>query len=460
MARKKPIPTPSTITFPFRVVVPVASYRKFPDPVHNTLYHHTGYIPALLYPDTGFPNSENIRPANIDRAIYKDIAASLRNQDCIPNLYHLKSKGELHVATAIRELGPEEAERWFEAHLREYLPEEGAFGEFTRKYKLVEVVYEEGCSIVDGGHTDKIWSDPENLAAVRATYTIEKPRPVDGEDAPKPTPRNQNHLAVEWLVGVPSAWLPEVVGGRNTGLQVQDKTLANHEGKFAWLKAILDAKPYGNLVAYRENEDRRVKPIDIREVVALIAPFNRDLFTLQDEPNKKQPLIAFTSKKAMLDTYIDDMDKAEGARTFPKLAPIVADILELSDLIHLDGVKAYNQKTGGRGGRLNFVDHREPGKEHVFAFAGRTGADRLADGALYPLLGAFASRVTTGSDGKFAWNTPGGFAGVKKIWTTVAGGMMEATAEFNKSLAYNPAQVGKSAYHWRNMFREVEVQKV
>ena len=48
---------------------------------------------------------------------------------------------------------------------------------------------------------------------------------------------------------------------------------------------------------------------------------------------------------------------------------------------------------------------------------------------------------------------------MKKIWAAAAGGLMEATAELNKSLAYNPAAVGKSAYHWRNMFRDIEVAK-
>src|SRR5688500_503885 len=99
MARKRTHRSPSEITFPFKVVVPVASYRRFPDPVQPGLYHHTGYIPALCYPDTGFPNDANIRPANIDRQIYRQIAESLKNIDCTPNLYHLKSKGELHVAS-------------------------------------------------------------------------------------------------------------------------------------------------------------------------------------------------------------------------------------------------------------------------------------------------------------------------------------------------------------------------
>ena len=137
MARSKRSANPAQITFPFSVIVPVASYRRFPDPVHPALQHHTGYIPALLYPATGFPNSANIRPANIDRQIYKQIAESLRNVDCTPNLYHLKSKGEMHVATHVRELGAEESRNWFNDKVRPFIPDDTAFAEFEKKYKLV-----------------------------------------------------------------------------------------------------------------------------------------------------------------------------------------------------------------------------------------------------------------------------------------------------------------------------------
>jgi hypothetical protein len=466
MARKRPPRTAPEITFPFRVIVPVASYRKFPDPIQPGLYHHTGYIPALCYPDTGFPNDANLRPANIDRQIYRQIAESLNNVDCTPNLYHLKSKGELHVATQVRELGVEESRRWFENNVYPYMVGGTAFDEFERKYKLIEVLYDRENStataeaaddsgadpvqasevvtgIIDGGHTDQIWKDPDNRDSIRASYT--------SPDAKK----NLNHLPVEWLVGVKPEWLPEIVIGRNTGMHVREVTLANYAGKFQWLKDLFAPKTYGDLIAYRENEPRAAKPIDIRDVIALLAPFNRDLYSLQDEPGKKLPLSVFTSRKAVLDDYIADMEQAQ---TYVKLTPIVPEILELHDLIHLEAVPAYNKKTGGRGTRLNFVDHRESEREHPFLFIRRKGPDRLADGAMYPILGAFSALVTTGPDGRFAWRTPGGFEGVKKLWRAVAGSFMEATADLNKQLGYNPAAVGKSAYHWKNLYRDVAFQ--
>ena len=139
------------------------------------------------------------------------------------------------------------------------------------------------------------------------------------------------------------------------------------------------------------------KPVDVREVVALIAPFNRDLYTLEDdqedqqEDKKKQPLIAFTSKAAVLDDYIVDQDEKKdakkprrGAKTFCKLAPIIPDILLLHDRIHQEAKLLYNKKTGGKGGRLDFVDYRDPKKRlkpHTFYFSGDTGPDKLADGA-------------------------------------------------------------------------------
>jgi hypothetical protein len=442
---------PTAFTFPHKVVVPVASYRKYPDPVFPGIHHFTGYVPAVLYPSDGFPNDPNIRPPNIDRQVYKEIAESLQNANGIANIYHLKSKGEMQIAAHVHELSPEDAERWFQQHVRPVIADNQQYDDFKKKYKVIEITYEQGCGIADGGHTDQIWSDPDNQTAVRETFAA----PADqGEEAAAHQP-NVNHLPIEWVTGLPKDWVPEIVGGRNKALQVQEKTLANHQGKFTWIKDLLSGESFADKIAYRENEDRRLKPIDIRELIALIAPFNRDLYSSQGDPSKKSPVAAFSQKAVILDAYIADEDDG---KTFRKLSPILKDILQLHDLIHLEARDLYNDATGGRGAGLDFVDHRDPKKQqkpHEFHFCAKSGPYRLMDGALYPILAAFAATVVE-RDGRFAWKD--GFGRVKALWRELAAKFIEATRNINQQLGYNPAAVGKSPNHWEFLYLQVAMK--
>jgi hypothetical protein len=395
---------------PFRVVLPVASYRKFPDPVQAGLYHHHGYLPASHYPETGFP-AASAESLPIDRQKRRELADSLLNIDCTPNLFHLKCQGEYHAASEVREVGPDETRRWVAEHAGD--PEN-----FVKHYKLIEVLYQgEGDGIIDGREVDRLLRNPTNRA--------------DG---------SLNHVRMEWVVGLKPGLTSEIAAARNVTLRVPAPTLGQQAEKFEWLRAVLAAEPYGSLIAYREDDE---KPIDVRELVSLLAPFNRDLYTLRDEPSKKSSVLAFTSRGEVVADYLADMS---GPRTFAKLKPIARDILQLHDLIHL-GVVA-------KAGAAPFVDARSP---HTFPFTKATGGGRLADGVLYPMLAAFSALVTT-RDGAFGWSTQNGFAGVKALWDSVAGSFVESTSALCEQLGNNTSAVGRSTYHWKNLYREVAFQ--
>ena len=448
---------------PFSVIVPVASFRKWPDPVFPAIHHYSGYVPSLLYPAGGFPNDPNLRPANIDRAIYEGVGKSLLNEECTPNSYHLKSKGEIQAASSVRELSPTESKEWYETHLLPHVSD-AVLAEFQRKYTLVEITYTEGQGILDGGHTDRIWSNEEHRASIRETYDTELDPPLEP---------NRNHLPIEWLTGIPDKLVSEIVGGRNTGIQVQTKTLANHQQKFDWLKALLGSEPYADKIAYRENELRSEKPVDIREVLALIAPFNLDLYSLEGN-GKKLPLSAFSQKQAVLDVYVEDQ---EGEKTYCRLKNIVKDILILHDLIHAEAVDQYNSakkiKGGqGRGGGFTFVNYRDqnrkningkpnPQEPHKLWFTWENGDPatsyyRLADGALYPMLAAFSALVEKDKAGNFAWRTKNGFEGVKTLWRELAADFMELTGNKSYEVGRNPAQIGKSSNHWEFLYMKAQ----
>ena len=64
----------------------------------------------------------------------------------------------------------------------------------------------------------------------------------------------------------------------NKSNQVKDESLMNLQGKFDKLKRALSSQPYANLIAYKEYEvldNGTPKPIDVREVIAILTCFDR-----------------------------------------------------------------------------------------------------------------------------------------------------------------------------------------
>jgi hypothetical protein len=128
-------------------------------------------------------------------------------------------------------------------------------------------------------------------------------------------------------------------------------------GEFEWLKHALP-KEFVEQVAWRENEvfdNGRAKPFDARDIIALISMFNIALFpnsyagadAVAAADKNHHPISAYERKWAVLRDY--ERDVRGGAASYIKLAPLVADILRLYDIIRFTGRDLYNG-TGWEGG--------------------------------------------------------------------------------------------------------------
>ena len=127
------------------------------------------------------------------------------------------------------------------------------------------------------------------------------------------------------LEGFSADEIPDVVDARNTSNQVRDQSLMNLEKRFEEIKQAIRGEKYAELVAYKEHEildDGSTKPIDIREIVAILTVFDRDNFTPQTHP-----INAYRSKAACL-KYFKDRESS-----YRKIYPIATDILRLYDHI-------------------------------------------------------------------------------------------------------------------------------
>jgi hypothetical protein len=294
---------------------------------------------------------------------------------------------------------------------------------FDEKTESVQVLFEQGQGIVDGAHTYRIIRD-------------------NRDECPE-----EQYVKLEILVGVSADMVESIAQGLNTSVQVSEMSLANLGNRFQWVKDDLKDMPYASQIAYRENEEG---PFDARDIVAMLTLFNIGEF----KDGSTHPIIAYRNKAECLERFKKDSDVKGDGSNYRKLRPLLKEILELHDYIHLRGKVLYNDATGGKGGRLSWMDRRKRG-QHSLTFSGSKTEDKLVDGALYPMLGAFRYLIQQkkGED-VYSWKV-GSFNRVKELFEDVGGAMMQATQQTSLISGRNPSVIGKNQGHWDNLYKTV-----
>jgi len=377
-----------------KMVVHADYSRRFPDPLNKqglrrlANVEHHILLCKAANLPDGIPTTPNPRAQKTDKAIYKEVRESLL--DLNDTTFHLKNKG---ITVIAKKVIPSEDKR------------------------SVEILFGEEDGIVDGAHTYKIILE-------------------NRDDCPP----NQ-YVKVELLTGIPQDMVEPIAGGLNTAVQVQAMSLANLAHKFDWIKELLQDEQYAGEIAYKENEDGQ---FSIRDIVALMTLFNIGL--KEFKKGGKHPKEAYTSKAVCLEYYI------KHEKSYRKLKGLLKDILDLYDMIHLEGQNLYNTKYKGKAGRLAFYQSRKRG-EYKFVFTNNKKKFRLYDGALYPILGSFRFLVEE-SDGVYEWKT-GSFEGVKKIWREIGADLIHSTKVTSDSRDRNPNAIGKDENHWDNLYKTV-----
>ncbi len=378
--------------------VPARFVRRIPDPVFPQWERHILLCAIGDLPD-GLPMDPNPRKPRVDLSIWREIKKHLLNEEGTPNTFHLKNKGITLIANRVNKVDDEN----------------------------VELVFESGQGIVDGGHSyDLILKNRDE---------IEDRNSTNGD-----VPKISQFIKLEVLTGItPDLW-PEIAGGLNTAVQVQEMSLMELADKFAWIKDELKGEPYLSQIAFQEGV---TAPYDARDVVALL-----DLFNVSDFPNDgaEQPVRAYTSKAQVLENY------SQKQSDYQKLRPILRDILILRDTIAFEA-RDKHTAAGGRGGKLAFVDARKRGV-FEFVFTGEVSKFELMGGALFPMLAAFRWMVVINpATGLAEWR--GGFATVKSLWDKTGPELMRATQETSVELGRKPHAIGRSRNHWATLHKTV-----
>jgi hypothetical protein len=221
---------------------PVRFARRIPDPVFPECERNI-FLCAIGDLPRGLPTDPNPRKPRIDRLIWREIKKHLFNEEGHPNSFHLKNKGITLIAQRVNKIGNERVEK-------------------------IELLFEKGQGIVDGGHTYELLMQNLN--------EIEDRNSNSNDDFSKIS----QFVKLEVLTGISSDLSNEIAGGLNTAVQVQEMSLMELENEFDWIKDELRGEHYADQIAYREGEAAQY---DARDIIVLL-----DLFNVFDFPMTAQ----------------------------------------------------------------------------------------------------------------------------------------------------------------------------
>ncbi len=260
------------------------------------------------------------------------------------------------------------------------------------------------------------------------------------------------YVRLEILEGFSQDDVPEVVDARNTSNQVRDQSLMELQGKFDELKEAVAGRPYADLIAYKEYElldDGTPKPIDVREIIAILTCFDRDNFN-----ERTHPINAYRSKAATLKHFKDHK------KSYEKIYPVANDILELYDYVQLLLPDLYNkvrakggEVAGGKFGRLTGVTTYNGKREASLLFIGKDSRYGVPAGFVYPVLAAFRALLED-KGSRYVWGK-----GVDPLHL-LRGQLGETLADTIGNFALdarNPSKTGKSPLVWQACYQAAQV---
>lgn len=379
---------------------PVVSFRKVVSP-----YEENGsktYIAVVNVKDVPEEFEEwrglNPRDPKVTSGVAKKIADTLRDD---PNSFFFRNRGITLIVEKT---------------------------EFDNQKNIIsiEMAEKNHNGLLDGGHTFRVIRDfVENLP-------------------------NEEHssfnafVKIEIIEGISDTDLvANIVEARNTSTQVKEQSLEELRKSYEAIHQILDSKPYGKRIAYKEyelSEDGSPKDIDIKDILSYLVCFDVEAF------EKVQPIKAYSTKSSVIDHFKQHKDR------MLKYVPLIPQILELRDQIYLELPEAYNS-TGGRFGGLTGVvqtANRTRMEEVLLPFIEKSSSYRIPNGFIYPVLAAFRNLIKVRGD-KCEWKTDPirFFEELKEDLAKIVG---KQALNFN-----NPNKLGKDEATWTMCYQTVEL---
>lgn len=387
---------------PVSISFPVVSFRHIETPFQKKGYKdYFAVVDVSKLPDLTKWREINVRDPKLTGAVPRAILEGFRGN---PELFLFMNRGIVISAERVS---------------------------FDNKTSNLEVVFSNTKlhGLLDGGHTYSI--------IMNEVGSLDKPQ----------------YVKVEILEGFDGEDITNVVDARNTSNQVRDESLMNHAGAFKTLQNALKDYEYFDQIAFKEYEldkNGEPKPIDVRDIIAILTAFDRDHFT-----DQSHPIISYSSKAACLKHFGNDKHKP----SFEKLYPLAHEILCLYDEITLQLPDLYNRSrknsgevSGGKFGKLTGVT--PPGKHaYPLYFIGKSAEYGVPAGLIYPILGAFRSMLIE-KGGRYVW---GKGINPREALVGSLGEKLANTLGAHALEMKNPNKTGKSSPVWKSCYQEAEI---
>ena len=386
---------------PTTFTLPVFTFRHIETPFGKAGYrNYVAVVDVTQLPDLSAWRKINVRDPKLSGAVPKAIRSGIHDN---PELFVFLNRG---IVLSVESVS------------------------FNNKTSQMTLVMQNPSlhGLLDGGHTYKILLEER-----------------DELDEPQ-------YVKIEILEGFKQDEIPTLVQARNTSNQVRDQSLMNLQGEFEKLKKALTGQPYANLIAYKEYElldDESPKPIDVREVIAILTCFDCANFNA-----RVHPINAYRSKVACLDHF------SAHSEDYEKLYPLAPDFLELYDSVQLLLPELYNtvrgksgEVAGGKFGKLTGVTTYKSARKDHLLFIHEDSKYSVPAGFVYPVLGAFRALLEE-KNGRYVWGK-----GIKPL-KLLKGHLGETLADTIGNFALdarNPSKTGKSPLVWQACYQAAQV---
>lgn len=287
---------------------------------------------------------------------------------------------------------------------------------------------EDRYGVLDGGHTYE---------------AIKERRDQIPEDINK-------YVKLEIFVGV-DLDVAALSDARNTSVQVSDIALFNLEDRFDFIKEGIANEPYGQDIAYKDNEDKR---IPIADLLRLMYAFNISRFP----DDTSVPVAAYSGKANVFKDYKNEWDKHSSGNQpttdniYRRLLPLVPSLVNLYETIELEMAEKYRdyKKMNGTGAKFGSIRGIENTNKDRTEFLQRKKDYNISSGFIMPIYGAFRALLHTKDNGDLDWE----FDPIQ-IWQAIGVTLVQTVFDTDT----NPQSVGKSKTLWQAAYRIVENEK-
>lgn len=254
---------------------------------------------------------------------------------------------------------------------------------------------------------------------------------------------DNRYVFCEFITGLESP--VDLAEARNTSVQVDMRSIEELKSSFEPIKQVLKPLKFSDEIAYKMNEE---KPIDIREIIAIIIMFNQDIypnFTQAGILSDTQPIQCYSGKEASLKKFINLKNRDIEIKN---MEPIIKDIFDLWDNIESSFADKANASGKYRYGSRKYAKYTGDiiGKTTFYKNDIRYIIPR---GLMFPLVGAFRSLAKKDNNGIYSW-----VSNPSVIWNDIGSNL---TSIILDEKAENPDVIAKNSNLWSNLFKEVYI---